>query len=454
MRISVVGLGKLGSPIVAVLAAHGFEVIGIDRDESVVAKLHAGIAPVEEPHLEKLLHEHAARVQATTDWGEAIGRTDATFIIVPTPSGADGSFKNDHVLSAIDEIGHVLKRKSGYHLVVVNSTTMPGSVGGPIRSRLEAVSGKRVGPDIGLCYNPEFIALGDVVNGLLHPDFVLIGESDDRAGSLLEGIYRRIHGDSGSIARMNLVNAELTKISVNTYVTTKISFANMLSEICDKFADADVDVVTDAIGRDTRIGSKYLRAATAYGGPCFPRDTVAFSVMARSAGVEASLADATDRVNMRQGQRLLKVIESHTQRGASVAILGLAYKPGTPVIEASQGISLAIGLADAGFRVRVHDPLAMPAARVVLGSSVTFAEDVESAVAEADAVVLLVPWPQYATLSLDWFAQAKVKLLVDCWRTVPYSSVERRPKVIYLGKPSTLQGAENPVHIAKVAKEN
>src|SRR5207244_5336909 len=133
---------------------------------------------------------------------------------------ADGAFRNDFVLDAVENIGRAVRRKTGYHLVVVHSTTMPGSVGGPIRERLEAASGKRVGTDIGLCYNPEFIALGNVVEGLLHPDFVLIGESDARAGALLEDICRRVVGDSVPIARMNFVNAELTKISVNTYITT------------------------------------------------------------------------------------------------------------------------------------------------------------------------------------------------------------------------------------------
>src|SRR5262249_5387545 len=137
-----------------------------------------------------------------------------------------GAFRNDYVLSVMDEVGRVLAHKRGYHLVVVHSTTMPGSIGGPIRQRLEAAAGRKVGPELGLCYNPEFIALGDVINGLLHPDFVLIGESDEKAGDLLEGIYRKVVGSNANVARMNFVNAELTKISVNTYVTMKISFAN------------------------------------------------------------------------------------------------------------------------------------------------------------------------------------------------------------------------------------
>src|SRR5690242_20330199 len=228
MRVSVVGLGKLGSPLVAVLASRGLEVCGIDLNHEIIDKINNGIAPVEEPHLQELLSEHRGRIRATSDWRVGIESTDITGIIVPTPSGADGAFRNDFVLSAVENIGRVLRQKRGYHLVVVHSTTMPGSIGGPIKERLEQASGKRVGVDVGLCYNPEFIALGNVISGLLHPDFVLIGESDARAGDMLQDIYRQVVGPDVAVRRMNFVNAELAKISVNTYVTMKISFANML----------------------------------------------------------------------------------------------------------------------------------------------------------------------------------------------------------------------------------
>ncbi len=154
MKISVVGLGKLGSPIVAVVASKGHEVIGIDANPVFVQKINDHIAPVEEPQLQELLTEYKARISATTDWAKAITQTDMTTVIVPTPSGVDGAFRNDYVLSVMDEIGRVLAKKAGYHLVVVHSTTMPGSVGGPIRQRLERASGRKVGPDLGLCYNP------------------------------------------------------------------------------------------------------------------------------------------------------------------------------------------------------------------------------------------------------------------------------------------------------------
>ena len=170
---------------------------------------------------------------------------------------------------------------------------------------------------------------------------ILIGESDPRSGEILEGFYNSLCESNPRIQRMNYVNAELTKLSVNTFVTTKISYANMLAQVCETLPGADVDVVTSAIGCDSRIGEKYLKGALGYGGPCFPRDNIAFSALARANGVPALLAEATDDLNRRQIPRLAELIMSRLPEGGVAGILGLAYKPDTDVIEESQGLGIA-----------------------------------------------------------------------------------------------------------------
>jgi UDPglucose 6-dehydrogenase len=441
MKISVVGLGKLGSPIVAVLASKGYDVIGIDSNPSFAEKINNHVAPVEEPRLQELLTEHKARISATTDWSKAIAETDITTVIVPTPSGADGGFRNDCVLSVMDEVGHVLASKRGYHLVVVHSTTMPGSVGGPIRERLERASGRKVGRDLGLCYNPEFIALGDVINGLLHPDFILIGESDKKAGDILEEVYRNVVGLNVSIARMNFVNAELTKISVNTYVTMKISFANMLGEICDRLEGADVSVVTDAIGRDTRIGKKYLKPAVGYGGPCFPRDTIAFGRVAHLVGGTADLALSTDTINRRQVSRLTEIISDMVPASGAAAVLGLSYKPNTSVIEESQGIMLAKSLKNAGIDVVAHDPMASGPARAVLGDAVRFLPTAREAIVNADVAAIITPWPEYGEISPDWVADGRTRFIIDSWRQLKPELFTQQCKIVCLGHQETISAS-------------
>jgi UDPglucose 6-dehydrogenase len=271
MHISVVGLGKLGAPLAAVLADRGHHVIGVDSSPDTVKAINEGRAPVQEPGLDTLVAARRSRLTATTDGAAAAASTEATVIIVPTPSLASGLFSTEYVLDAIGKVGQGLRRTTAYHLVVVTSTVAPGTMDTEIAPALERASGRRLGDSLGLCYNPEFIALGSVIRDMQNPDFVLIGESDRRAGDTLEQIQRSVVGDSTPVRRMNLVNAEVAKIAVNTYVTTKISYANMLSELCEQLPGGDVSVVTDAIGLDRRIGARFFKAALGYGGPCFSR---------------------------------------------------------------------------------------------------------------------------------------------------------------------------------------
>jgi UDPglucose 6-dehydrogenase len=416
--LSVIGLGKLGSPMAAVFASKGFNVVGLDLNADFVDRLNAGQAPVVEPQLQELIDANRERLRATTDWNDAVHSTDISFIIVPTPSGPDARFSNRYMVAALEQIGAALRGADKYHLVVVTSTVMPGSTEGELKACLEQASGRKVGEDVGLCYNPEFIALGSVVRDMLHPDMILIGQSDDRAGELLESVYRRSTNSSPEFHRMNLVNAELCKISVNTFVTTKISYANMIGAICDHLPGADADIVTRAVGADSRIGRKYLKPAIGYGGPCFPRDNKAFSALGRSLGVNTALAEATDEINQYQVQRLLGAIEARAKPGATVAVLGLSYKPHTGVVEESQGVQLAGELAQLGYRVVVSDPLALPAAEAMLGAaaSVSFEPDLRAAIGVADVVVFTTAWPEFSAIPLETFArEGERRVVIDPW---------------------------------------
>lgn len=415
--ISIVGLGKLGSPFVACLASRGFKVIGVDSNRRVIEAVSAGKAPVYEPGLAELMDEHKASIEATGDFDEAVSRSDITFIIVPTPSDERGGFSLDYVLAACSKVGQALGKIGRYHLVVITSTVLPGSTGGPIREALERASGKSCGPDFGLCYNPEFIALGSVIRNTLNPDFVLIGESDPRAGEMLEGVYKLLCENDPPIARMNVINAEITKLAVNTFVTTKISFANMLARICERLPGADVDVVTEALGNDKRIGHRYLKGALGYGGPCFPRDNQALSFIAREIGVSATLAEATDAVNRAQVENLVKVVKEHLPPGGAVGILGLTYKPDTNVVEESQGVLLANRLRDEGIAFSCHDPAARieDVAREFAGFEALL--PLEECIRSSDIIVITTPWEEYRKMDLALLGEGgKSRVVIDCWR--------------------------------------
>ncbi len=430
MRVAVIGLGKLGAPLTAVLASCGHHVVGVDINPAAVAALNAGRAPVTEPGLQERLDQAGGRLRATTDFTDAILATDISFVVVPTPSGPDGTFSNRFVLDAVRRIGAALRGGGHYHVISITSTVMPGSTGGEIRAALEEASGLIVGDGVGLTYNPEFIALGTVVRDLLHPDMVLIGESDPRAGDVLEGVYKLTVPEGTPVQRMNWVSAELTKIAVNTYVTTKISYANMIAEMCERLPGADADVVTRALGNDSRIGPKYLKGALGYGGPCFPRDNVALAALARNLGLRADVAEATDAVNRRQVARVVSLAQRLALPGETVAVLGLSYKPDTPVVEESQGLMIARALAEAGHAVLVSDPMALDRAAAVLGDAATPVRDAADAVARAAVVVVTTPDRHFAALPAGCFAG---KTVIDCWRILP-AAVSEVAEIVHLGR--------------------
>src|SRR6266704_5703468 len=305
-KVSVCGLGKLGACIAATLAQRGFEVVGVDIDPEKVRRVNEGLPPVEEPLLAETIAAGKGHLRATLDHREAVG-TDVSFFIPPSPSLPDGSFSNEYLLKAMQPIAAAVREagKKG-HLFVCSSTTTPGAMDQVLIPMLERETGGVCGKDFGVCYNPEFIALGNVVNGLLEPDLVLIGESDPESGEALEQLYKKYNRNQPRIARMSIVSAELTKISLNSYITMKISFTNQLRLIAERFPKADIHAALDAIGSDSRIGKKYLRAGLSYGGPCFPRDNRLLAYTARQVGLEAPLAEATDRVNQRTNLDLLQ----------------------------------------------------------------------------------------------------------------------------------------------------
>jgi UDPglucose 6-dehydrogenase len=435
MRVAVVGLGKLGAPLAAVLASKGNEVLGIDIDADAVRRLREGLAPVDEPRLQELITANTERLDATTEVEAAAG-CDLTILLVPTPSDERGAFTNAFLLDAIERIGRALADGGEYHVVVVASTVMPGSCESELRPALELASRRQVGDSLGLCYSPEFIALGNVIRDMLEPDMVLIGESDSRAGDTLQALYTRVCENDPPFRRMSLVNAELTKIAVNTYVTMKISYANTLADLCERLPGADVESVTDALGLDTRIGRKYLRGAIAYGGPCFPRDNKAFAVLARDLGTEAPLAEATDAINEAQAQRLARIVLAHLGENDSVGVLGLSYKPDTGVVEESPGVALAEILAESGVReINVFDPVATDTAALLLGDSARPCASAGEVLERSDVVVIATPWPEFVHLAVERVAErSRRPVVIDCWRVLA-DDMGDAVEIVRLGTP-------------------
>jgi UDPglucose 6-dehydrogenase len=442
---SVVGLGKLGASMAAAIAARGFPVVGVDVNELAVAAVNAGEAPVYEKNLAETIAANRERLRATTSVLDAVGDSDVTFVVVQTPSDEAGAFSLQYASAAFREIGHALAVKEDYHLVVLTSTVLPGATRYGLLPFLEAESGKTCGEDFGLCYSPEFIALGSVISDFLNPDFLLVGESDERAGALLEACYADVIENGAPVSRMSIENAELAKIAVNAYVTTKITFANMLADLCERIPGGDVDVVSDAIGQDRRIGRAYLTGGLGFGGPCFPRDNVALSFFAQAMGTRAELCETTHRINEGIAANVVERLGSIVQPGTTVAVLGLAYKPLTSVVEESQGLAIARALAARGAHVVGYDPLANGPAHAQLNGQIQFAEDLWEAL-RAEVVVIATPDPEFQGLSAADFERAGTKVVVDCWRILGNKLAGRdSPQSFALGRNAARESDSSPL---------
>jgi UDPglucose 6-dehydrogenase len=442
MNVSVVGLGKLGASMLAGMASRGLSVIGVDLRKEAVDAVNDGREPVQETDLGAMISANKARIRATMSIDEAVAGSDLTFVVVPTPSDNSGAFSLRYAKAAFKELGQALKNKNGYHVIVLTSTVLPGSCRKGLLPIIEKESGKRCGPDFGLCYNPEFIALGTVIRDFLNPDFYLLGQFDQRSGDMLEQVHNRVSENKAPVKRMSLENAELAKVAVNSFVTMKISFANMLAEICEKLPGGDVDVVSDALGLDKRIGRKYLTGGLGFGGPCFPRDNVALNFIANHLGIDGALLKANDEFNRRLARRRVEMLKPHLPNGTTVAVLGLAYKPLSHVIEESPGIYLCEALSDAGYRIIGHDNLAGDGARSVLNNALV-TDRLEDALKDAGVVVVATTDASYVRLSAEEFLNGRSSVtIVDFWRCLKPLSRDPRIRYIPIGQCTSDAAAE------------
>lgn len=417
--ISVFGIGKLGFPIVACFANKGYRVIGVDVDPAIINAVNERKPHIYEPGLSELI-EKADDLSATSDYRYAVDNSEITFIVVPTPSQENGGFLTKYAEAAAEQIATALKDKNNFHLVVLTSTVLPGATESRVKPLLETVSGKKCGRDFGLCYSPEFIALGSVIRDFLNPDVILIGESDAKSGEILASAYRTVCENKPPIVRTTIHNAELAKISLNAFVTMKISFANTLAELCEHIPGGDVEAVSRLLGFDSRIGRKYLSGALAYGGPCFPRDNKAFAYFAKSVGCDARLAGTTHTENEHQNARVAELVKKRIGdvKGKKIAFLGITYKTNTDVVEESAAIKIASALLQDGALLALYDPAGMGNARKVLGEKdVKYTGSAIECLQEADFCIVATPWDEFKCLkSEDFKANMRHPVLLDCWR--------------------------------------
>ena len=424
MKISVMGTGYVGLVSGTCLAERGHQVTCIDIRSEVVQEINAGRPPIHEIGLDNLLR--AARdkgmLSATTDAKTAILDSDVTLICVGTPT-VDGRMDMSQIVAAAKEIGSALASKRGYHVVAVKSTVLPGTTEGPVKAAIESHSGKKVGDGWGLCMNPEFLREGRAVEDFRVPDRIVVGATD----SMTAEVFLNVYADFTCPKLVTTPRtAEMIKYVSNSLLATMISFSNEIGNMCSAVPGVDARLVWKGVHLDRRLTpingqvggaagvTEYLWHGLGFGGSCFPKDVAALRSFGRTVGEQTRMLDAVLDINADQPLRMVALLEKELSlAGKTVAVLGLAFKPGTDDLRESPALPLVAELRKKGAKVLVHDPIAMPHAKKRPEfRDVVFAEDWAEALRKSDACCLVTAWPEYRNIQPTNFQNLMTRALV------------------------------------------
>ncbi|HEY98293.1 MAG TPA: UDP-glucose/GDP-mannose dehydrogenase family protein [Dehalococcoidia bacterium] len=398
MKISIIGAGYVGLISGACFAKLGHDVVLIDIDADKLATIaKKEDLPIHEEGLQELLEE--VHIDTSTDYGKTVD-SDVIFVCVGTTADENGNIFSEHLINAANDIAGVLKKQQKYCVVAVKSTVGPGMTESLVIPLLEK-SGRKAGKDFGICMSPEFLQEGRGIYHFMNPSRIIIGEYDGRSGDVLERLHQSL---KAPVMRASLRTAEMIKLASNAFLATKISFINEIGNICKKLG-IDTYEVARGMGLDERIGNKFLNAGIGFGGSCLPKDLRILISGARETGYQPELLREVSNLNENQALKPVELLKKHIKlQGATVGILGLAFKPGTDDIRDSRAIKVAEALLAEGAMVKVYDPLAV--ANFIKTCPQVLPASKEE-VLDSDAVIILTEWEEF--MELDY----RGKIVID-----------------------------------------
>jgi len=445
-NISIVGTGYVGLSAAVAFAKKGYHVITSTHDSRKVAMISEGVAPFYEPELQEALKEVVKRkaLKCTLNTEEAVLNSDISFITVGTPSRPDGSIDLQYIKNSAYEIGEALRKKESYHLIVVKSTVLPGTTEKIVKPIIESRSGKSCGAEFGLCMNPEFLREGSALHDTLHPDRIIIGEYDKKAGDILETLYRDFYGEKiPPIMRTNLATAELIKYASNAFLATKVSFINFIANLCQKIPGVDVKTVAEGMGLDKRIGPLFLNAGLGYGGSCFPKDVKALIHYSKSLGCDPSLLEVVEKINESQPYKAIELCKRFlgNLKGKKIAILGLAFKPKTDDMREARSIPIINQLLKEGAKITAYDPVAIENAKSIFKNEITYASSAIECIKGADCCILVTEWEEFKKLKpKDFIENMKQLILIDGRRIYNPEEFSEKLKFAAIGLGESVHG--------------
>ncbi len=397
MNIAVVGTGYVGLVSGTCFAETGNHVICVDIDADKVAKMKRGEIPIYEPGLEVLFERNIEneRISFTTDLKSAVQASEMVFLALPTPPGEDGAADLRYVLQVAQDLTEIIDK----YTVVVNKSTVPVGTAQKVHDVLAA----GLSTDLfDVASNPEFLREGVAVDDFMKPDRIVVGTSSERVVEKMNRLYAPYVRQGNPVLFMDERSAEMTKYAANSYLAARISFMNEIANLSEKLG-ADVDKVRAGMGSDTRIGKRFLFPGVGFGGSCFPKDVNALVMMAHQNDYDFKILNSVLEVNALQKRRLVQKMKDHfgALSGKRIALWGLAFKPNTDDIREAPALEIIDELLDTGARVVAYDPEAMDNVRELIGDKIDYADDVYSAVRDADALAIVTEWGSFRNPDFD-----------------------------------------------------
>jgi len=435
MKIAVIGLGFVGLSLTSVLASKGNNVIGIDVDVEKCKKIRSGIAPFFEPDLEKMLRIGLKKKLTISDDFSLVKDCDIIFVAVGTPQKSNGAIELSMIKKAMTSIGRILAKSKKAPIVLIKSTVIPGTMQNVILPILEKRSGKKAGRGFGLISNPEFLQESNAIRDTKYPHAIILGGKQTKYMKKAKMFFSKMHPNV-PIVITNFQTAEMIKYANNSFLATKISFINQLSNICQNIPGTNIDDIAKIIGLDPRIGKLFLNAGPGYGGSCLPKDINALINFAYKIGVKPMLLNAVEKTNHEQINNIVSLMKKILGNITSkrITILGTAFKPNTDDVRDSKSIELIKKLLKNKAKITIHDPKAIESTKKIFGKKILYAKSISDALNKSQCVIIMTHWKQYDTLNNNSIKHMNKKIIVDCRRVLAKKELDAEYYAIGIGK--------------------
>ena len=435
MKIAIVGLGFVGLSLTSVLSAKGLQVVGIDIDKDKCKKISHGIAPFFEKDLEKTLRNGLKKQLEINDDISLIDDCDYIFVTVGTPQKSDGSIELSIIKRVVSAIGQNLKKNHKNPIIFIKSTVIPGTTEKVIVPILETESGKKANKEFGVISNPEFLQESNAIKDTKYPHAIILGGKDTSYMKKAKRFFSKMHSGI-SIIVTRYQTAEMIKYANNSFLATKISFINQLSNICQKIPNADIDDVASAIGLDPRIGKLFLNAGPGYGGSCLPKDMSALINFGGNVGANTTFLKAVKKTNDDQINNIISLMRKKLGKlsGKKITILGTAFKPNTDDIRDSKSIELIKKLLKNKVKISVYDPKALENTRKIFGNKIIYSKSLTSSLDKSYGVVIMTQWKQFESINNKSLQCMKNKLIIDSRRMLAKKELNGEYYAIGIGE--------------------